>query len=468
MQLRTAMRIAGVLLVLFLASPRPAIAQDAPCERPSFAGIRAEENWGALSDPSCRTGKWDDLKYLSITDGSFLTLGLDQRERYEYVRNPDWGRGPADPDGFLLHRLMVHGDLRLGRHFRTFVQLKSALANDRNGGPRPNDVDVLDLHQGFIEPLLPTERAGTFALRTGRQEYGYGKARLVAVRETPNVRRSFDGVRAIHRLGSWRTDLFVNRLVETDPGFFDDGWVPGETFWGAYHSGSLVPKTLGLDLYYLGLRRSNAAFNQGSGLEVRHTTGARLWGAHAGFDYDVEGAYQFGKFGTGRISAWWTALNAGYTFEKVPLSPRLGVRGDVSSGDRDPNDPDLQTFNPMYPTGNYFGEASLLGPMNQLDVNPTLTLKLAKSLSITADWLFFWRQRTEDGLYRITTALQVPAGGVDDRYVGSQGTLQIDYRLSPYLSFTGVYTHFFPGGFLRESGLGKNVDYVGVWAAYRI
>lgn len=474
MQLGIAARIVGapllplVLMALLVAAPRGSLAQDVPCERPSFAGNRAEENWGALADPACRGGPWDGVKYLPVADGSFLSLGLDLRERYEYVRNPDWGRGPPDPDGFLLHRLMLHGDWRWGQHFRTFVQLKSALAGDRNGGPRPLDVDVLDLHQGFVELLLPTEGAGTFALRTGRQEYGYGKARLVAVRETPNVRRSFDGVRAIHRLGMWRTELSVNRLVEVDPGFFDDGWVPGEWFWGVYATGVLVPKTLGLDLYYLGLRRSSAAFEQGTGLEIRHTTGARLWGAHAAMDYDVEGAWQFGRFGSGRIGAWWVAANAGYTFEPLPLAPRIGLKGNVSSGDRDPNDADLQTFNPMYPTGNYFGEAALLGPMNQMDLNPTLSLKLAKSLSLTADWLFFWRQRTEDGLYRINTALQVGAGGSDDRYVGSQGTLQIDYRLSPNLSFTGVYTHFFPGGFLRESGLGRNVDYVGVWAAYRI
>jgi len=44
----------------------------------------------------------------------------------------------------------------------------------------------------------------------------------------------------------------------------------------------------------------------------------------------------------------------------------------VPSGDNNPNDKDLQTFNPLFPKGKYFGELSLLGPYNLINLHPSI------------------------------------------------------------------------------------------------
>src|SRR5204863_6269040 len=122
--------------------------------------------------------------------------------------------------------------------------------------------------------------------------------------------------------------------------------------------------------------------------------GARLWGNHSGWDWNFEFAYQFGTFGDGDISAWTAASDTGYTFAHAPWTPRLGLRADVTSGDRNPNDKDLQTFNPLFPKGAYFSETALIGPQNHIDVHPGIELHPTRTVTLNADVDFFWREST--------------------------------------------------------------------------
>ncbi|MCC7386587.1 MAG: alginate export family protein [Deltaproteobacteria bacterium] len=457
-------------LLAFAGASSPARAEPPHCQRPSYELLRYDEDYSFLADPTCRTDLWDRAKYLPLgaSRTAYFSFGADLRERYEYLHSPDWGRDPQDPSGYFLHRLMLHGDLHLGSHFRGFVQLKSALLGDRTGGARPTDEDVLDLHQAFVDAIVGPGRMGTLTLRGGRQELAYGSSRLISVREGPNVRRSFDGLRVMHRLGTWQTDVLAFAPVETNPGIFDDGRERGQWLWGVYGAGPLLSRNLGIDVYYLGVRRPDAAFDQGTALELRHSLGTRVWGEPGDFDYNVELVYQWGRFGDGNISAWTVASDTGYTAKPWPTRPRFGLKADVTSGDTDPSDRNLQTFNPLFPRGNYFGEASLVGPRNHIDIQPSIDIHPVDALTITAAWMFFWRQSDADGLYRVSGAPQVTAGSNLDRYVGSQGALTVEWEVERHLTFVGTYSHFFPGGFLQQSGVGKHVDFVGLWAACRL
>src|ERR1043165_6052114 len=160
-----------------------------------------------------------------------------------------------------------------------------------------------------------------------------------------------------------------------------------------------------VDLYYLGLERKDAEFNQGTAREVRHTLGTRLWGKAHQLDYNFEFVYQFGTFGKGDISAWTAASDTGYTFESTPWKPRLGLKADSTSGDRNPNDRDLETFNPLFPRGAYFSEAGLIGPANFIDLNPCLDLRLTDQATLILGWDFFWRESSRDGLYNNAVTL---------------------------------------------------------------
>src|SRR5262249_5881214 len=84
----------------------------------------------------------------------------------------------------------------------------------------------------------------------------------------------------------------------------------------------------------------------------------------------------------------------GYTFASLPLAPRLGFKANIISGDEDPNDPDLQTFNPMFPKRKYFGELSLLGPENLINLHSTLDLNIADGWVLSGAAQLYWREST--------------------------------------------------------------------------
>lgn len=440
---------------------------ELPCDRPPIKLIRFEEDYGFLRDPECRTDIWDPIKYVALGDPeSYLSLGADLREWFEYFHNQDWGREPSD--GYLLHRFMVHADLRIAPYTRVFVQLASSLVADREGGPGPVDEDRLDLHQGFIDLSFEIPGAGLLTLRGGRQEIDYEKARLISVREGANVRLSFDGVRLLQRVGDWQIDAFAVAPVETDPGVFDDGSESGRRLWGVYAAGPISEDVLAVDLFYFGYWNTAGTFDQGTARETRHSLGVRVSGEPAAFDYNVELVYQLGSFGSGAIRAWTVASAMGYTIDAAPLGPRLGIQLNATSGDRDPGDPDLQTFNPLFPDISYFTDARLIGPLNHVDVHPVLELHPAESFSVEVHYDAFWRESLADGLYRPSGQLIATGRGNPSRYVGSEIALRAAWQIDRHALVVASYSHFFAGPFLRNAGLGRDVDFFAAWLSYRI
>jgi len=437
---------------------------------PPFKKLRYDESYEYLRDPALRSEYLDAIKFipLSINGDWYLTLGGEIRERYEYYHNSLWGRGPQDDNGYLLQRFMIHADAHLGDRFRVFTQFKSALEEERNGGPRPTDRDEFDLHQAFFDVRVPWSNEDSLTLRAGRQELAYGSSRLISFREEPNVRRSFDGVKAILKLNGWQVDAFAVKPVRTKTGVFDDDPDPDQDFWGLY---AVTPVSWlpggNVDLYYLGLDRKNASFDQGTAHELRHSMGTRIWGHKAGWDYNLEIVYQFGSFASGEIQAWTAASDVGFTFENAPLKPRLALKANATSGDENSNNADLQTFNPLFPRGAYFGEPALIGPANHIDVHPQVDLDLRRNLILTLAWDCFWREDTHDGIYGPAVNLIQSGQTSDARYVGHQAEVMLEWRPDRHITFTADYAHFFAGDFLKQTTPGRDVDYVSVWATYR-
>lgn len=438
---------------------------------PEYQKLRYDEDYSCLKDPSKRSDFWDPIKYIRLSDSGdwYLSLGGEGRWRYEYYNNYRWNPGAADRDGYLLQRYLLHADLHLGEPVRVFAQLQSSLEDWRAGGPRGTDEDRLDVHQLFADVRLPFghKDGDGFTLRVGRQEMLYGSQRLVSVRESPNIRRSFDAVRLLTHLDEWQIDAFFARPVEDDPGVFDD-WGDGHTqFWGLYATRPLrFLKGTRLDFYYLGLDRPDAAFAQGTADERRHSLGARLFGKTGPWDYNFEGVFQWGTFGSGRIGAWTIASDTGCTFPDAPLTPRVGLRADIISGDTNPNNNDLGTFNPLFPRGAYFGEAALIGPANLIDLHPTLDLHVTRDVKVAADWDVLWRYSTDDGIYDNGGNVLRSAGG-SARFIGHQASIGLEWAIERHTTFNVAYSHFFAGPFIPESGPGADVDFAAVWLLYR-
>jgi hypothetical protein len=447
---------------------------EAP-QPPAFKVLRYDEDYSYLRDPANRADLWDAIKYIPIgcCEDSYLSLGGEARERFETYHNEDFGAAPANSQGnnsYLLQRYLLHGDLHVNSNARFFGQLMAGLEDGRIGGPHPDvDRDAFDMHQTFVDLALPLASVGdSMIFRIGRQEMTYGSGRLVDVREGPNLRRSFDSARFLARYGEGTIDGWWSKPVRNRLGVFDDDPNPNKSFWGLYgvHPFSLLPEGT-IDFYYLGLENKEAIYNQGTGYELRHSVGTRLWGRPMPWEYNVEYVWQFGTFGAGNINAWTAAQALRYNFTELPLKPRFGVRADVASGDNNTSSANLQTFNPLFPSGIYFNLANPVGPSNMIDLHPVLDLHFGEKVTLTADWDFFWRESLNDGVYRLSGVPLRPAGGSRARYVGDSPALILVWNATKHLSFTSSYVHFSPGQFLRDNPPSKPLDFFTTWVSYK-
>ena len=208
---------AGSLCVIACLIVVPSVhAQSDEADPPTgpvrtYSLLRENENWSFLKDPSLRNDFWDPIKYIRLrADNWYLTVGGEIREVFENVGNDNWGKQPY-MNTFFLQRYMLNTDWHLGKQFRVFVQLKSGLELYRQGGPRPIDEKKLDFEAAYVEIAGNSDKKNWIVLRAGRQELNYGSGRLLSVREGPNVRQSFDGVKIRSKAGAWNIDAFAVR-----------------------------------------------------------------------------------------------------------------------------------------------------------------------------------------------------------------------------------------------------------------
>ncbi|HKU72356.1 MAG TPA: alginate export family protein [Pyrinomonadaceae bacterium] len=439
---------------------------------PPFQQLRYLEDYSYLQDKSLCREPFDRLKYLPFRKGKpdwYLSIGGEIRQRYEAFRNDNWGRAPDDSNGYLLQRYMLHTDWYFGKNVRAFVQLRSNVEAGRVGGPRPVvDENKLDFNQAFVDLSFGDGEKAKVSLRVGRQEMTFGTGRLVTFRESPNVRLSFDGLRATVKTSKWTFDGIAVKPVESDLGYFDDGPTRETSFWGV--GGQRTMNLLGqskLGVFYLGLDRKSARFDAGTGREIRQTVGTQFFGNAGAVDHNTEFVYQFGNFKSGSIRAWMITTDTGYTFRRERFTPRVGLRANIASGDKNPNDNQLEAFNALFPAGNYFGEIGLLGQSNFMNLYPRVEFKMPRRISLSLETMFYWRQSTSDGIYNPAGVLLRPGNLSSQRYVGTQPAVVSSWAFDRHFTFFVSYSHFFSGRFLKETPPGDDIDYFTAMMTYR-
>jgi hypothetical protein len=102
-----------------------------------------------------------------------------------------------------------------------------------------------------------------------------------------------------------------------------------------------------------------------------------------------------------------------------------------------------------------------------MDLHPYVTLFVTRTVSITPDADFFWRQSTRDGIYDMPGNLIVSGKHAQARYIGVHANIAVEWQATRHLRFTANYLHFFAGPFLREVELRRPVNFVGLWATYK-
>ena len=458
--------IALASIALLLSGTATAeVEQPPPIEK-----LRFDEDYSYLRD-MLPASHWPDCwKYIPMgnSNDGYLSLGGEIRQRYEYTNNPTFGQDPQDSDRVWFQRYSLFGDLHLNGYLRFFGQLTSALETGRADGPSPVDEDELEWQNAFLDLTSNEWNGRTATARLGRQEIVFGSGRIVDVREGPNVRRTFDGGRGYMIDDRWRVDVVAARPREDRRGIFDDKTNDSQGLWGIY---SVLQKPFpyagNLDLYYLGYENEDSTYVQGTAHEDRHSLGARYWGEKSNWSWNWEALYQFGNFGSGDISAWTLATETAYQWSDVHWQPTLKLSVNIASGDDNPVDPDLETFNPIYPRGNYFSEAAVFGPRNFYNFHTFVYLQPTAAFALTADLNFFWRLKTEDGLYSPSGQIIRGPDGSDAHFAATALSLTAEYTFCRGLVFTAINTFGKPESFLRETGPSNDLNFTELTIQYR-
>jgi len=425
-------------------------------QAPTLTITRYDEDWSDLADADERADHWTGpFKYIPLGDDAWLSTGIELRARSENYDDNLWGGADAPDDGYVWLRAMPYADLHVGK-LRAFVQPIAATSIGVAPSPGPVDETGIDLLQGFVEADL-----GPVTLRGGRQMLSLGTERLIGTRYGPNVPLAFDGLRADVTVGSARVSLLAVRPVQPGKGDFDDRTSSDKALWGAY---AALPE---LDLYYLGYRNDAANWAARTGAETRHSLGARWHGARQNWHWNVEGVAQFGHFAGGRIRAWTLGTELGRAFPDAPLAPDFTLRTNVVSGDTNRSDKRLGTFNALFPKGKYFGELSPVGPYNMINVNPSVGLQLAPTVSASVGAAAFWRYSRADGVYDIPGNLIRAPGDSRARFIGKEVEATVAWQASAELELSASISAFAPGAFIRETGSGKTIHMLGLESNFR-
>lgn len=427
---------------------------------------RWQENWSPLADPALRTEPGDALKYISLSatnPASYLSLGLNLRERMESNDAVGFGTGGNRGDNYLIQRLQVHADLHFNQNWQLFTQLEDA----RDYGKRnttPVDRNPLDLRLAFLAFTHAFE-TGTFKARIGRQEFAFDLQRFVSLRDGPNVRQAFDAVWADWETGRWRFIGFISQPVQySDEHDFDDTSNRHLRF-SMLRAERLVFGTQELSAYYSLFARDDARYIDGSGRELRHVFDSRYAGAARGFDWDLEAMAQRGSVGAKDIRAWAIGTRTGYTLASIGWLPRIGLQVDAASGDRRRGDNTIGTFNPLFPNGYYVTLAGYTGYTNFIHVKPSITVKPIPRLTLMGALGLQWRQTTADAVYTQPNVAVPGTAGKGGRWTGAYGQLRADYVFNAHLAAAVEMVHFDVGDAIRSAG-GHDSNYLGVELKY--
>jgi hypothetical protein len=408
-----------------------------------------KEDWSVLADPSLRTDPFDCIKYIPIGSNpkTYLSFGVTIRQRFETVSVL---LTPLQPDDYFLDRTQIHADLHLGSYCQIFTQISDIRADGKTI-LTPVDQDRLDLEQGFIAVTIPAGQ-GAFGITVGRQEPDLDRQRFVSIGDGPNVRNPFDSFHIGYKGEHWHIVAFYSQpVIIRDQELFDDISVSSFTISGLrVEQSNFGPGRL--SLFAAQLRNNNAFYLTAKGGERRNVLDIQYAGRSHVKDWDIEGMVQGGHIGAKTIRAWGVGGLFGYTWIKLPWSPRLGIQLDAASGTENPNSDKLGTFNPLFPNGYYELLAGYPGYANFVHLKLSAMVFPAHEISTLLSSGFIWRETTADAVYLLPMIPVFGTAGRGTTYSGAYFQIRFDWAISDHLASAIDAQYFAHSPWLRQAG----------------
>jgi Alginate export len=170
-------------------------------------------------------------------------------------------------------------------------------------------------------------------------------------------------------------------------------------------------------------------------------------------------------------SPWSVGAETGYTIDTF-AKPRLSLRANIISGNRSADSANLQTFNPLFPKGKYFGELTPVGPCNLINLVGAVGLKLSDQIAVYVQggpllalrrtrcrlrlrWKYCSRLRFRSRRYKQRTLSRNPTG-ICSRVKSRQG-----------FAFLISYSQFAPGSFVRDTRPSETIHFFAAGASFQ-
>lgn len=362
----------------------------------------------------------------------------------------------AEDDTVGVSRLRLSLAARPAKHLKLFVEGQDSRVRWLAPG---NDVldfrNALDLRRAYVEL---GNAAGRATLSVGRRELSFLGERLLAVRNFSNLAPTWDGSMLTLRKGVDSVNLLGYSLVENIAGF--DVPSPLQFVYGAIGSINSWAEGHTLEPFVLNTRRPQILESNHGGL--LRTFGSRLAGEFAGrWGYEVMLAGQVGGEANRVQRAWMGHWAVSRKIDQVPTRPMLVLEWSHATGDSDPNDGRIGTFDEFNSARHaYYGEHDIVGLRNLKALKTGVQLHPHKALRVNCDYFDFRLATVRDGLYGTDGEIWIaaPVGGATSDAIGSEVDLVLRYNPVRRIELALRVSRFFAGEFVnrhRPEGAGK-------------
>ncbi len=364
-------------------------------------------------------------------------------------------------DDYLLTRLRINLKIEPKHWLKIFVQGQDSHALWKNQHPEaPPYQSAMDLRQAYLE--LGDTAKGPIGFRVGRQELSFGEERLIGPSDWLNTPRFFEAARLTLRHGRYHVDAFASSVIVVQAANYSKAQPPNDLH-GLYGGiDNLIPNST-IEPYVLWRLQRNQRTEQGTLGNLNYKAGGIRWAGKAPglFDYSVEMVTEQGSMGIDSIGAWGGHWLVGHTFEQSQFKPRVYMEYNYASGDKNPKDGHIGTFDQIYPTGHdRWGLADQVGWRNIHDVHPAFEVRLHPKFVLKTGYHSYWLASATDGLYAATGALtaRIPSGAGGTR-VGQEVDIQGVWQILPTLRLQPGFADLQPGPFLKAATQGQAYRY---------
>ena len=255
---------------------------------------------------------------------------------------------------YHLMQLKLRADVQVQDNILVVMEIQDERLFGESGTTFNVGAPHFDLRQGFVQ--WNKMGGSLFSAKVGRQVMNYANQRFIGGIDWHPMGQSFDAGVLKMDFDDFFLDAFGASIVQqfaTDGEFNRDTYMLG--LWGGWKPED-SPVTVQGFLIYDNPRTTEVK-------QYRNTAGLYAQGNFGGFDFEVDGAYQFGDYkgaGFKTIEASMIGVRAGWTFESLS-NFRVGVGYDLLSG-QDPNSDDVYgAFHTLYGTNHkYYGHMDYL------------------------------------------------------------------------------------------------------------